>query len=169
MRIRTFVGIGAAVWAFAALAATPAAASCCDTEKKACCDMQTMTCCERVNDAAAVAVLLPQVVPESRPVRETMTVSFMKPVKLADRILLGKYIIEHDNDRMASGKPCTHVYAASDRRLPVVAFHCTHLKGSGAERASVTLRPLGEPNGLRELTQFQFAGERGAHGVPAVR
>jgi hypothetical protein len=176
MRISAFVGIGAAVLAFTALAATPAAAACCDAEKKACCDAkkaccdtQSMTCCDSVNDAAARAVLLPQVVPETPLVRETLAVQFNKPVKVGDRILFGSYIIEHDHDRMAQGKPCTHIYAASDPRIPVVAFHCTHLDRAEADRNSVTLRSLGESNGMRELTEFQFAGERGAHGTPGVR
>jgi hypothetical protein len=168
MRISTFVGIGAAV-AFTALAATPAAAACCDAEQKACCNMQSMTCCDSVNDAAARAVLLPQAVPETPLVRETLAVQFNKPVKVGDRILFGHYIIEHDHDRMAQGKPCTHIYAASDPRIPVVAFHCTHLDRAEADRNSVTLRSLGESNGMRELTEFQFAGERGAHGTPGVR
>ena len=60
--------------------------------------------------------------------RQTMTVWFHRPVKIGDRILLGQYVIEHDTVRMARNRPCTYIYAASDQRLPVVAFHCTHLK-----------------------------------------
>jgi hypothetical protein len=101
--------------------------------------------------------------------RETMVVRFWTPVKVGDRILLGKYIIEHDNTRMARGQPCTHIYEASDPRLPVVRFHCTHLHRPASEQPAVRLRPLGETNGMRELTEFQFAGEKGAHGVPGIR
>jgi hypothetical protein len=107
--------------------------------------------------------------PEQRPSRETMTVWFTKPVLIGDRILLGKYVIEHDNVRMARGRPCTYIYAASDPRLPVVAFHCTHLKRPISSRPSVTLLSLGEANGMARLTEFQFAGERGAHGAPVSR
>ena len=107
--------------------------------------------------------------PEPRPSRETITVSFTKPVLVGDRVLLGKYVIEHDNYRMATGRPCTHIYAASDMRLPVVAFRCTHLIQAVGPRPSVTLRSLDEPNGMSRLTAFQFAGEHGAHGVPSTR
>jgi hypothetical protein len=70
---------------------------------------------------------------------------------------------------MARGAPCTYIYAADDRRLPVVAFHCKHVDRPRGERASVTVRPLGEANGMGALREFQFAGELGAHGLPASR
>ena len=116
---------------------------------------------------AAVPVVARQ--PEPRPSRETITVSFTKPVLVGDRVLLGKYVIEHDNYRMARGRPCTHIYAASDMRLPVVAFRCTHLNQPVGPHPSVTLRSLHESNGMSRLTAFQFAGEHGAHGVPMTR
>jgi hypothetical protein len=153
MRIRRFVEAGAAAAVFAAMTATPAAAT---------------TCCQPANDPIAEAVLIPRV-PEPRPVRESLVVWFMKPVKIGDRVLMGKYIIEHDNARMARGEPCTYIYAADDRRLPVVAFHCKHVDRPRGERASVTVRPFGEANGMGTLREFQFAGELGAHGVPASR
>jgi hypothetical protein len=101
--------------------------------------------------------------------RQTMTVWFPKPVKVGDRILLGTYVIEHDNVRMSRGQPCTHIYAASDPRLPVVAFRCRHLTRPTAHGPTVVVRPLGEANGMTELLAFQFAGESAAHGVPTPR
>jgi hypothetical protein len=141
---------------------------CCSKDhKQPCC--AAMVCCDDKDHPEAVAVLIPPVRPEPRPIRETMVVRFSNPVKVGDRILLGTYIIEHDNNRMAQGRPCTHIYEASDPRLPVVRFHCTHLHRPAGAQPTVTLTPLGEPNGIRELTAFQFAGEKGAHGVPEVR
>jgi hypothetical protein len=175
MRKRTLIAIAALTlgvgWA------TPEAAACCDAQQPACCDPATTDCCTR-GDIAAAGVIIPQTIPqiripvidptfrERRPNRETMTVWFATPVKIGDRILLGRYVIEHDNLRMAQGRPCTHIYAADDLQLPVVAFHCTHLEQAPGVHSTVTLRPLGEPNGMRELVAFQFAGEDGAHGVP---
>ena len=98
-----------------------------------------------------------------------MTVWFHRPVKIADRILFGQYVIEHDNVRMARGRPCTYIYEASDQRLPVVAFHCTHLKRTRSDHPTVWLQPLGEANGMMAFTEFQFAGEAAGHGVPAGR
>jgi hypothetical protein len=101
--------------------------------------------------------------------RQEMRVWFYNPVKVGDRILMGQYVIEHDDGRMARGRPCTHIYAATDHRLPVVAFHCRHLTRTMANRPTVVVRSLGEANGMTELLAFQFAGEMGAHGVPTTR
>ena len=179
MSIRRFAEIGVAAPLFYILTTSPAAAAaCCERAKNPCCGTPNMTCCETTNDPVAAAVLIPRVpepqalelrVPELRPSRETLTVWFMKPVKVGDRILLGKYVIEHDNVRMARGRPCTYIYAADDLQLPAVAFRCKHLHRPPAERASVTLRPLGEANGMQEFREFQFAGEAAAHGLPAGR
>ena len=103
------------------------------------------------------------------PVRQTIAVWFHKPVKVGDRILLGKYLIEHDNDRMARGRPCTYIYAASDPRLPVVAFHCRHVKKPLSTQPTLVMRSLGDANGMTELVAFQFAQETAAHGVPTKR
>jgi hypothetical protein len=86
------------------------------------------------------------------------------------RVLMGRHIIEHDTDRMARGEPCTHVYAANDRKYPVVTFHCTHLIRPTGTQNTVTLRR--DYNALGRgfvMTEFQFAGDRDAHGVPGVR
>jgi hypothetical protein len=104
----------------------------------------------------------------ARPAREAVTVWFHRPVRVGDRILFGKHVIEHDNDRMARGEPCTHIYAASDQQQPVVAFHCTHLDRPTSTNATVMLRRT-EPDGISKLAWFQFAGESGAHGVPPLR
>lgn len=168
MKMHTLACCAAAVLVMDAPIAVSADSACCDkNHEQQCCKMAV--CCEQKDDPAAVAVLIPQVEPEPRPVREAMVVRFWTPVKVGDRILLGKYIIEHDNNLMARGEPCTHIYEASGPRLPVVRFHCTHLNRPLGERTTVTLRPLGGANGTRELTEFQFAGEKGAHGVPGVR
>jgi hypothetical protein len=130
-------------------------------------------CCNHDGDKIAAAVLMPDLMvmaPKAeRPVRQTSVVMFMRPVKIGDRILLGKYIIEHDNDRMARGQPCTHIYAASDPRLPVVRFHCTHLDRPRVDRDTVSLVSLADPTGMQLLTAFQFAGDAAAHGVPSIR
>ena len=209
MSFRTLAGFVVA-FAFTALTAAPAAAACCDKDKKGCCDDKAAACCDTKaasccagKTAAATAEdktagccgekpmpccsghdeqaaaccahgshaghgVAPSAAaqPDRAPARQVMAVWFMQPVKIGDRILLGKYLVEHDNDRMARGEPCTHIYAENDRQLPAVAFHCTHLKRAASKQPSVTLRPLGEPNGMRELLDFQFANEDGAHGVP---
>lgn len=108
--------------------------------------------------------------PEPAPVREYANVMFYRAVKVGDRVLMGRYVIEHDNDRMARGRPCTHIYAAGDLRLPVVAFHCRHLQRTVTQRPTVTLRRLYDGTGPAfELMEFQFAGSADGHGVPDTR
>ena len=138
--------------------------ACCKTQ--ACCQSTQAPCCTAQADAVPIKRTVNR--PEA-PGRQTMTVWFHRPVKIGDRILMGQYVIEHDTVRMARNQPCTYIYAASDQRLPVVAFHCTHLKRPRGEQSVVVLRTLGEANGMMALADFQFAGEDGAHGVPAGR
>jgi len=99
---------------------------------------------------------------------QTTPVAFRDPVRVGDKILLGRYVIEHDNDRMARGEACTCIYEPDDRRMPVVTFHCTHLTRPVASTATVVLRrrPVYP---IKELREFQFAGEEASHGVPAGR
>ena len=101
--------------------------------------------------------------------RLLMTVWFDKPMKVGDRILMGRYLIEHDNGRMAHGRPCTFLYSAADPRLPVVAFRCRHIARSASTHPTVVVRSVKDVIGMRELVAFQFAGEVGAHGVPTVQ
>ena len=139
--------------------------ACCKTAAP-CCQTAMATCCTQQDDAIPIQLVVNRQEP---PTRQTMTVWFQRPVKIADRILFGQYVIEHDNVRMARGQPCTYIYEASDQRLPVVAFHCTHLKRTRSDHPTVWLQPLGEANGMMAFTEFQFAGEAAGHGVPAGR
>ena len=101
------------------------------------------------------------------PARRATSVWFKQPVRIGQNILHGQYVIEHDNDRMAMGAPCTYIYAMNDRTNPVVAFHCVHLERDAAKQGTVVLVPGGD--GFQRMTEFQFAGENGAHGLPTVR
>jgi hypothetical protein len=102
------------------------------------------------------------------PVRQATEVWFQRPVLVGRAILQGRYVIEHDNDRMARGEPCTHLYAYDDRSTPVATFHCTHLERDRASQNVVVLTTVPDGN-MQKLTEFQFAGENFAHGYPSVR
>jgi hypothetical protein len=141
-----------------------AADACCGTEK--CCANMTAT----VAVPPAISYLADKRV-EPSPAREYAKVHFTSPVRIGANVLMGDYIIEHDTDRMARGGPCTHIYAAKDRSKPVVAFHCRHLLRAvnASSKAKVTLRRDYSSIGTAYiLTEFQYAGEREAHGVPGV-
>ena len=108
-------------------------------------------------------------IPERR-TREYAKVLFRDPVRIGGRVLIGSYVIEHDTERMAQGRPCTHIYAANDQRLPVVAFHCRHLDRKASPKPTVTLRRLPDPSiRMFQLLEYQFAGSAEGHGVPNGR
>ena len=150
--------------------------SCCDQQQPAahhgqgaCCDQP---CCEKhpAAEPSAIDPLLsmdPQLNP-APPVRQTTEVWFQRPVLVGRAILQGRYVIEHDNERMARGEPCTHLYAYKDRVTPVATFHCTHLERDRASRNTVVLATTSDGT-MQTLTEFQIAGESFAHGYPTVR
>ena len=166
-----------AVAAFLISAPAASAAPCCDHHQtaNACCDMP---CCAdhktastepsaidiffAMNDQVVEAQLEP-----AAPVRQVTEVWFTRPTRVGRQILQGRYVIEHDNERMARGEPCTHIYAYSDQKTPVVAFHCTHLDRGRADKNVAVYYT--DADGLARLTEYQFAGETAAHGVPIVR
>jgi hypothetical protein len=115
----------------------------------------------KYSDTDAVAVLFQMDQPE---VRQQAVVRFWNPVRVAGKILMGKYIVEHDTDRMARGEPCTHIYDFYSKKL-AAAFHCTHLTRPASGTATVSVKP--RPQLPAVMTEFQFAGETDAHGVPA--
>ena len=111
--------------------------------------------------------MVPELSP-APPVRQLAEVWVQRPVLVGRSILQGRYVIEHDNDRMARGEPCTHIYAYNERKTPVATFHCTHLERDRAAQNTVVLTTAADTN-MQKLTEFQFAGETGAHGYPTVR
>jgi hypothetical protein len=158
---------------------TPAGAdaSCCDQTKMAghdmkagCCDMP---CCVNKEKAASeeidILAMLPvekdrQLLPVSPALQKT-EVWFQRPVWVNGHILQGRYVIEHDNDRMARGEPCTHIYAYDNQKEPVVRFHCTHLERDRASQNIAVLATVLDGS-MQKLMEIQFAGETASHGVP---
>lgn len=150
-------------------------AACCDQSKPAthdhemkagCCDMP---CCKdkAAAEPSAIDILLandPQINPAPFEVQKT-EVWFKRPVLVGKSILQGRYVIEHDNGRMARGEPCTHIYAYNNQQTPVVAFHCTHLERDRPSVNTAVLSSVGDGT-MQVLSEFQFAGEHAAHGVP---
>ena len=165
MHLKLMAAAGAA--AFLLFAPAPADAACCDHKMMSCCETQIMPCCadkDAVQILMAVAPLQddPQLNP-APPVRQATDVWFKQPVKFGNKILQGHYVIEHDNDRMARGEPCTHIYAFDDRTKPIVTFHCTHIERPRASENTAVLITKGD---YKVMTEFQFAGETAAHGNP---
>jgi hypothetical protein len=160
-------------------------ASCCQDMKadKPCCDMP---CCkdktDHKNHVPVVAMpeadltdpffLALQTEPPVPPVlappaRQATVVWFNQPVRIGNNLLQGRYVIEHDNDRMAAGGPCTYIYKWEDQTVPVVAYHCVHLDRPDVDKSTVVL--TNGPDGFKRLVEFQFPGDSGGHGTPTIR
>jgi hypothetical protein len=154
---------------------TPVAAQTAHEMKAGCCDMpccadHKMAAAKITPEPSAIEMLMamdvqptdPQLAP-APPVRQSSEVWFKRPVQVDGKILQGHYVIEHDNARMARGEPCTRFYAFDDRTKPVVTFDCKHLERGRAALTTATLVNRGD---MEVLTEYQFAGETAAHGVP---
>lgn len=166
-RLLASIGLAGLLFASPAFAAAP----CCEdtTADKACCDMP---CCQDQDGMKMTALdvpfdMTPPVPPVIAPARQATVVWFHQPVRIGNNILQGRYVIEHDNDRMAAGGPCTYIYSWDDQKVPIVAFYCVHLNRPGVEKTTVVLSPGSD--GFKRLVEFQFPGDAAAHGTPAVR
>lgn len=115
------------------------------------------------NSALAAA----QPAPESR----WAIVNIQDPMRVGDKVLMGRYLIVHDDTKMARGEPCTTIYRFdnSGTRREVVAFHCVPAQRAAADRFTFTLRPTGKGRLTPvELVEYQFAGDTEGHGVPSA-
>jgi hypothetical protein len=77
-------------------------------------------------------------------------------------------MFEHDDARMARGEPCTRVLRFLPGKGPaeeLVAFHCKPRWGQAPDKFKAATDRL--PDGMRVLTEYQFAGDDEAHGVPS--
>ena len=145
-------------------------AACCDGQHQA---HQAKACCADHHAAAEPTIVErfmdtdPQLDPLP-PTRQVVEAWFAQPTLIGRTIVQGRYVIEHDNDRMARGAPCTHIYAYNDQQTPVATFHCTHLERERADDNLLVL--ITDPaTGMKRLVEFQFRGETASHGYPAVR
>ena len=101
--------------------------------------------------------------------KESATIEFTEPVKVLNVVLKGKYLIVHDDDKMAAGEACTYIYETRSGGADklVLSFHCTPVMREKA--ATFTFRTVLSPDGkMQEFREFQFAGSRESHEVPSV-
>jgi hypothetical protein len=104
------------------------------------------------------------------PTRRSAVVRFLRPTIIAGTFVLGTVVIEHDDEKMARGEPCTTVYrykAANERGEPIVSFMCMPQERPLATKFEATLvQTVSWPDRLME---YQITGEREGHGVPDWR
>lgn len=101
------------------------------------------------------------------PTRRWAIVNLTSPVQLGDQFLMGKYLIVHDDAKMARGEACTSIYRFDPARGPreeVVSFHCVPSQRDVCANTTLTVRDRGID--VPKLLEYQFAGDAEVHGVP---
>jgi hypothetical protein len=101
------------------------------------------------------------------PVKKWALINLLETTSIAGVFVSGPVMFIHDDAKMAQGLPCTGVY----RFVPgkgageeIVSFHCKpRAKSAPQQFTAATIR---DPYGPRVLTEYQFAGDQEAHGVP---
>src|SRR5262245_25877041 len=101
--------------------------------------------------------------------RRWAIVNFSDPVLLHRNLLMGMYLIVHDDERMARGEPCTSIYRFDPARGPKkveVEFMCQPHQRAVCDKTTLSLR-RSAATGFTEVTEYQFAGDSEVHGIPA--
>lgn len=102
------------------------------------------------------------------PQRQWAIVNFTDAVAIKGHVLMGKYLVVHDDARMARGEPCTTIYRFDPVKGPQareLEFMCRPAMRSVCEKTTVSVG-YDPALGVRTLLEYQFAGDSEAHGVP---
>ena len=103
------------------------------------------------------------------PPRQWAIANFSDPVLVTDQILIGPYLIAHDDAKMERGEPCTSFYRFDPVKGPqeaVLSFHCTPANRKLVDKTTFTQTEKVASVGIARVTEFQFAGDCEAHGIP---
>lgn len=89
---------------------------------------------------------------------------------IAGAFVSGPVVFVHDDAKMARGGPCTSVHEFDANKglgKEVVAFHCKPRWTKAPAR--FTQATATRPDGPRVMTEYQFAGDEEAHGIPTTK
>ena len=101
--------------------------------------------------------------------KETAVVELTDKTQLLEAVLQGKYLFDHDDERMARGEPCMHVYNYANGKAGdlVIAFHCKPVERPKAKQLILNVAMTRTPD-LFQLMEIQFAGTTKGHLVPGA-
>ena len=88
---------------------------------------------------------------------------------IAGAFVSGPVVFVHDDAKMARGGPCTSVHEFDAKKglgKEVVAFHCKPRWTKAPAR--FTQATATRPDRPRVMTEYQFAGDEEAHGIPTT-
>ncbi|MGB7218100.1 MAG: hypothetical protein WBD07_04765 [Vicinamibacterales bacterium] len=92
-----------------------------------------------------------------------------EPTLIGSTIVQGPVLFTHDEAKMQRGEPCTtvHLVEPGKRSVEVVAsFHCIPTRRPVVDKFTMTTEPNAVLGYGCILTEYQFAGDTEAHGVP---
>ena len=104
------------------------------------------------------------------PARQWAVVHLSEPTLIGETIVQGPVLFVHDDARMARGEPCTTVLLFEPTKGPteeIASFHCIPTPRRVVGQFTMRTRPNVSLGFGCVLTEYQFAGESEAHGVPA--
>lgn len=102
------------------------------------------------------------------PQRQSAVVNFQHPTKVSTEILMGPYLVVHDETTMARGEPCTRIYPVGTpggRDEATVSFHCIPRTRPVVEKFTIATE-WDDALGMYSVKEYQFAGDAEGHGVP---
>lgn len=103
--------------------------------------------------------------------RQWAAVFLFEPTLIGSTIVQGPVLFVHDEEKMARGEPCTSVRLFNPGDGPaeeIASFHCIPRARAAVRTFTITTRPNTEYGFGCVLTEYQFAGDTEAHGVPAT-
>ena len=108
---------------------------------------------------------LPRATTVQAATNERAVVEFNDTVRLLNVFLRGKYLVVHDDSKMAEGEPCLSIFDGRNQERLVVAFHCRPVERAKADqfRVVASRRTWFE---VPEVLEIQFAGSTKAHQIP---
>ena len=105
------------------------------------------------------------------PPRRWAAVYLAEPTLIGSTIVQGPVLFTHDENRMASGEACTTVRLFVPGLGPteeIASFHCTPRRANAPAKFRYTTRPNTKVGFGCVPTEYQFAGDPEAHGVPVA-
>ena len=100
---------------------------------------------------------------------QSAILNFEHPTKVSTEVLMGPYLVVHDEATMARGEPCTRIYPIETpgwaRDEPTVSFYCIPRTRSVVERFTIATE-RDDALGMYAMREYQFAGDADGHGVP---
>jgi hypothetical protein len=100
--------------------------------------------------------------------KETAVIELFDKTQVGKTILeKGKYLFEHDDERMARGEACMYIYSTVEGKQGelVASFHCTPVDRPFV-RVSKTVEEVTKDPDVFRLKEVQFAGTKKGHLVP---